>query len=408
VIGMAECQPKIPEVNYRNEDWWRDFFIKPFTEFYSTVSGFIYARRVLLGSLSNLQQAFNDPKYGALALEVLLGGINPDCVAKASVDEECIPGNSMAGFYRRILGIGLDLDSLNRLLNTYRYYAAGGQGYDYNALSKASSGIGVKELKSRVMDIVNELYSTVSSILSTAHINPPEPKRYAVNGARDLVAAFIEVYNSGMKLLPLYNQVTFFTQSLIAPKPYLKLMYCDDIFNESVNPMYRYGFRLGDILTPGLNEELNREWAIVGHKEGSTGDLIMKLLSGLYQLNIELVKSKIFNVDNELMKYINNYRQYLDVLLTKLAPKVELKPQDIYWIEVSSNIGKVELKITDRDVRSERRIVVDYLEFVTDFSPSLFLGLLDFALSSSLEFRTIEMRTSAQGVTLRLYVPWVI
>jgi len=61
-----------------------------------------------------------------------------------------------------------------------------------------------------------------------------------------------------------------------------------------------------------------------------------------------------------------------------------------------------------RDVRSERRIVVDYLEFVTDFSPSLFLGLLDFALSSSLEFRTIEMRTSAQGVTLRLYVPWVI
>ena len=393
MIGMAECQPKIPEVNYRNEDWWKEFFTKDFAEFYSTVSGFIHARRGLLGSLSNLQQAFNDPKYGALALEVLLGGVNPDCVAKASVDEECIPGNSMAGFYRRILGIGLDLDSLNRLLNTYRYYAAGGQGYDYNALSKASSGIGVKELESRVMNIVNELYSTVSSILSTANINPPEPKRYAVNGARDLVDAFIEVYNSGMKLLPLYNQVTFFTQSLIAPKPYLKLMYCDVIFNESVNPMYRYGFRLSDILTPGLNEELNREWAVVGHKKGSTGDLIMKLLSSLYQLNIELVKSEIFNVDNELMKYINNYRQYLDVLLTKLG----LKPEDIYWIDVSSNNGKVELDIMGRDVRSERRIVVDYLEFVTDFSPSLFLGLL-----------TIEMRTSARGVTLRLYVPWVI
>ncbi len=393
MIGMAECQSKIPEVNYRNEDWWRDFFVKPFTEFYSTVSGFIYARRGLLGSLSNLQQAFNDPKYGALALEILLGGVNPDCVAKASVDENCIPGNSMASFYRRILGIGLDLDSLNRLLNTYRYYAAGGQGYDYNALSKASSGIGVKELESRVMNIVNELYSTVSSILSTANINPPEPKRYAVNGARDLVDAFIEVYNSGMKLLPLYNKVTFFTQSLIAPKPYLKLMYCDDIFNGSVNLMYRYGFGLGDILTPGLNEELNREWAIVGHKKGSTGDLIMKLLSSLYQLNIELVNSKIFNVDNELMKYINNYRQYLYVLLTKLG----LKPEDVYWIEVSSSNGKVKLEIMDRDVRSERRIVVDYLEFVTDFSPSLFLGLL-----------TIEMRTSAQGVTLRLYVPWVI
>jgi len=404
VIGMAECQPKIPEVNYRNEDWWKEFFTKDFAEFYSTVSGFIHARRGLLGSLSNLQQAFNDPKYGALALEVLLGGVNPDCVAKASVDEECIPGNSMAGFYRRILGIGLDLDSLNRLLNTYRYYAAGGQGYDYNALSKASSGIGVKELESRVMNIVNELYSTVSSILSTANINPPEPKRYAVNGARDLVDAFIEVYNSGMKLLPLYNKVTFFTQSLIAPKPYLKLMYCDDIFNGSVNLMYRYGFRLSDILTPGLNEELNREWAIVGHKKGSTGDLIMKLLSSLYQLNIELVKSEIFNVDNELMKYISNYRQYLDVLLTKLG----LKPEDVYWIEVSSSNGKVKLEIMDRDVRSERRIVVDYFEFVTDFSPSLFLGLLDFALSSSLEIRTMEMSTFAQGVTLRLYVPWVI
>ena len=149
---------------------------------------------------------------------------------------------------------------------------------------------------------------------------------------------------------------------------------------------------------------MNREWAIVGHKKGSTGDLIMKLLSSLYQLNIELVKSEIFNVDNELMKYISNYRQYLDVLLTKLG----LKPEDVYWIEVSSSNGKVKLEIMDRDVRSERRIVVDYFEFVTDFSPSLFLGLLDFALSSSLEIRTMEMSTFAQGVTLRLYVPWVI
>ncbi|MCG2866867.1 MAG: hypothetical protein L7H08_05025 [Vulcanisaeta sp.] len=377
---MASCQPKIPEIKYKDEGWWREFF-NELVGFYSTLKGFIDARNNLLNNLSNLQQAFNDPNHCRIALEILLGGVDPNCVARASIDNDCIPNDSIAGFYREILGIGVDLNNLNKLLETYRYYAGGSQGFDCNALSRASVGINVMNLYSPVMSVVDELHKITYKILANVKNVIPslnlQPKNYVINNSMDLVNALIDVYNSGMRLLPLYNPVTFFVQSLVAPKPYLLSVYCNDVFDEQNNPMYKYGFKLTEILTPDLNDaQLNKELAIIGHQDNSTGDLVIKLIRKLYELNHRLFSYKIFKIENEYGKYVNKYKQYLDTLLMELSHLTDLNPQNIgSSMFVSSRGGKIKLYIINK-YGPHKEIEIEYFEFIRDFSAPLFLGLL--------------------------------
>jgi hypothetical protein len=377
---MASCQPKIPGIEYKDEGWWMGFF-NELVGFYSTLKGFIDARNNLLNNLSNLQQAFNDPNHCQIALEILLGGVNPNCVAKVSINDDCIPNDSIAGFYRKIFGIGVDLSDLNKLLETYRYYAGSSQGFDCNALSRASVGINVKNLDSPVMSIVNELHKITYRILANVKNVIPslnlQPKNYVINNSMDLVNALIDVYNSGMRLLPLYNPVTFFVQSLVAPKPYLLSVYCNDVFDEQNNPMYKYGFKLTEILTPDLNDaQLNKELAIIGHQENSTGDLIIKLIRKLYELNNTLFNYKTLKIENEYGKYVNKYKQYLDTLLMELSHLTDLNPQNIgSSMFVSSRGGKIKLFIINK-YGPHKEIEIEYFEFIRDFSAPLFLGLL--------------------------------
>ena len=378
---MASCQPKIPGIEYKDEGWWMGFFTKDLTEFYSTIKGFIDARNNLLNNLGNLQQAFNDPNHCQIALEILLGGVNPNCVARVSINDDCIPNDSIAGFYRKIFGIGVDLSDLNKLLETYRYYAGSSQGFDCNALSRASVGINVKNLDSPVMSIVDELHKITYRILANIKNVIPslniQPKNYVINNSMDLVNALIDVYNSGMRLLPLYNQVAFFVQSLVAPKPYLLSVYCDDVFDIQNNPMHKYGFKLTEILTPDLNDaQLNKELAIVGHQDNSTGDLIIKLIRKLYELNNALFNYKTLKIENEYRKYVNNYKQYLDALLMELSHLTDLNPQNIgSSMFVSSRGGKIKLYIINK-YGPNKEIEIEYFEFIRDFSAPLFLGLL--------------------------------
>jgi hypothetical protein len=398
---MASCQPKIPGIEYKDEGWWREFFTKDLAEFYSTIKGFIDARDNLLNNnnLGNLQQAFNDPNHCQIALEILLGGVNPNCVARVSIDDDCIPNDSIAGFYRKIFGIGVDLSDLNKLLETYRYYAGSSQGFDCNALSRASVGINMKNLDSPVMNIVNELHKITYRILANVKNVIPslniQPKNYVINNSMDLVNALIDVYNSGMRLLPLYNQVAFFVQSLVAPKPYLLSVYCDDVFDVQNNPMYKYGFKLTEILTPDLNDaQLNKELAIVGHQDNSTGDLIIKLIRKLYELNNALFNYKTLKIENEYRKYVNKYKQYLDTLLMELSHLTDLNPQYIEdRIDVYVSGGKVKLTIWEKPSYGySKDREVEYFEFIRDFSAPLYLGLL-------------QVDKGGQN-SLRLSAPW--
>jgi hypothetical protein len=163
----------------------------------------------------------------------------------------------------------------------------------------------------------------------------------------------------------------------VAPKPYLLSVYCNDVFDEQNNPMYKYGFKLTEILTPDLNDaQLNKELAIIGHQENSTGDLIIKLIRKLYELNNTLFNYKTLKIENEYGKYVNKYKQYLDTLLMELSHLTDLNPQNIgSSMFVSSRGGKIKLFIINK-YGPHKEIEIEYFEFIRDFSAPLFLGLL--------------------------------
>ncbi|MGC9146169.1 MAG: hypothetical protein ACP5GS_08710, partial [Nitrososphaeria archaeon] len=141
---MSQCEPKISDIKYKDESWWESFFRKDLAEFSSRLAGFMNARDKLLKDLGgDLEKIMVDSSKRDLALKIILGGVNSDSVKKGIINNDDIPKNSIAGFYRYIMGIGLadnifnDLENLRKLVNNYKVS---------KDLSKASFGFHIVEV----------------------------------------------------------------------------------------------------------------------------------------------------------------------------------------------------------------------------------------------------------------------
>jgi len=207
---------------------------------------------------------------------------------------------------------------------------------------------------------------------------------------RNLVKAFEDFLNKSIKLLPLYNPFTFFIQSLRStPKPYLKIMYCDELFSNPIrNLMSKYGIELVKILDPNLGiSSLDDESAVIGHKDGSVGDLLTQLIWGIYELTYELNQLG-YPVNDELKEYVSKYRGYLYEFASNvsdiIATNVKLKCGHKLTLEAHGGLmrlmdnGRYDvmsfnepcglmLKLPITEMRYER--------FLEVFSQLLFLGV---------------------------------
>jgi len=397
VIGMAECQPKIPEVNYRNEDWWREFFIKPFTEFYSSLKGLLNARGTLLSELSgDLAQVLADQSKRDLALRILLGGVKDECVEQGKIERGCIPPGSAAHFYRYVLGVGLGKDIDSDLSETTRLVQIiGRKGLEKIGDERLGMLISSYSSEPPPLGTISEINKLAGSIYNRLRRVIPElesanPVNYDY---RDLVKAFEDFLNKGIKLLPLYNPFTFFIQSLRStPKPYLKIMYCDELFSNPIrNLMSKYGINLVKILDPNLGiPSLDDELAVIGHEDGSVGDLLTRLIWGIYELTYELNQLG-YPVNDELKEYVSKvgkYRGYLDEFVNNasdiIATDVKLKCGHKLTLEAHGGL----MRLIDNgryDVMSFnepcglmlRRPTTEirYERFLEVFSQLLFLGI---------------------------------
>ncbi len=402
MIGMAECQPKIPEVNYRNEDWWREFFIKDFAEFYSSLKGLLNAKSALLSELSgDLAQVLADQSKRDLALRILLGGVKDECVEQGKIERGCIPPGSAAHFYRYVLGVGLGKDIYSDLSETTRLVQIIGRkglekigderlGMLVSSYSSEPPPLGtISEINKLAGGIYNRLRRVIPELESANPVN---------YDYRDLVKAFEDFLNKGIKLLPLYNPFTFFIQSLRStPKPYLKIMYCDELFSDPIrNLMSKYGIGLVKILDPNLGiSSLDDELAVIGHEDGSVGDLLTRLIWGIYELTYELNQLG-YRVNDELKEYVNvsKYRGYLDEFASNasdiIAADVKLKCG--HRLSLEAHGGLIRLMDNGRyDVMSFNEscdfrlkkgketwsdtIDIRYERFLEVFSQLLFLGV---------------------------------
>ncbi len=304
---MASCQPRVPGVRYWDESWWQEFFTKDLAEFYASLNGLLRAREALLKELSgDLAQVLADPQRRDLALRVLFGGLDENCLEKmeqgANID--CITPGKAAHLYKYVLGVGVgkdvssDLTESRGLLKTLRSMSL-------DKLAKEKLGLSINDYGSGVMSTITEMKKLTDEVYNKVR-QTVQVKQVQTDYGLDLVKAFEDFLNKSVKLLPLYNPFMFFIQSLRStPRPYLNAMYCDLLFTDPVRSlMSKYGVELTKILEPDLSpQSLNDELAVVGHEDGSVGDLIVKLIQKIYDMTYKL-NALGYPVNDELKEYV--------------------------------------------------------------------------------------------------------
>jgi hypothetical protein len=396
---MASCQPKVPGVRYWDESWWQEFFTKDLAEFYASLNGLLRAREALLKELSgDLAQVLADPRRRDLALRVLFGGLDEGCLEKieqgANID--CITPGKAAHFYKYVLGVGLgkdvssDLTESRGLLKTLRSMSL-------DKLAKEKLGLSINDYGSGVMSTITEMKRLTDEVYNKAR-QSVQVKQVQTDYGLDLVKAFEDFLNKSVKLLPLYNPFTFFIQSLRStPRPYLNAMYCDLLFADSVKSlMSKYGVELTKILGPDLSpQSLNDELAVVGHKDGSVGDLIVKLIQKIYDTTYKL-NALHYPVNDELKEYVKaKYEEKTSTgdTIKELVSgandvfdvnNMKIEYQYYYSVKVNTNRGVLFFKWFDsyqvcKPYREYRNLYnkdkIAYERFLEVLSPLLFLGI---------------------------------
>ncbi len=371
---MASCQSKVPEVKYREESWWQEFFTKDLAEFYASLKGLLRAREALLKELSgDLAQVLADPQRRDLALRVLFGGLDEACLEEIRISSypypDCIKARTAAHFYRDVLGIRLgellaeDWKERGRLLNLLKIKG-------FEEIGKEKLEISINKFDTNIMKYLSEMEGIVEEIRNKNKVI--QMQQVQADYGLDLVKAFEDFLNKSIKLLPLYNPFTFFIQSLRStPRPYLSIMYCEELFSDPVRSLMRkYGVELTKILDPGLTK--SDELGVIGHVDGSVGKLIVKLVQKIYDMTSEL--SRYGYVDNEYWKYVeakyNERTSAGSILESMIKADSEYKK---YCGEMS--ITEVEKGVVELYRSREGAIRITYDKFLELFSPLMFLGI---------------------------------
>jgi len=198
------CQPKVPNVNYWDEKWWKNFFENDLNVFYSSLKGLVAARDMLLKFLSgDLAQILADSNKRDIALKVLLGGIKKDCIDKGLITNDCIPSDSAAAFYKHVLGIGLakNLDEelkqegpLTRLVQILRYKSL-------DNIGSSDLGLIIRSYESNSVftDVILDMKTTLDNIYSSLgqFIGSPQDITNPDNGIvelKDLAKKLLDVW----------------------------------------------------------------------------------------------------------------------------------------------------------------------------------------------------------------------
>jgi hypothetical protein len=323
--GQA-CKPRIDGIEYTKDEWWNGS-LASLDEAYSELAGLLAAREELVSRLSSgdLRALLASADDRDLVLRIVVGGMKEECLSKPVSDSDvrnCFKENSIAAFYRDVLGIGMEYQQLAKFLNRWRQLGP------KDDVSKAGEDIRFSlSSGSGVVELLNEIKRLLAGAYGHLQRKLPEAKRIEVKRAEDLPDSFRDFLNDAVNLLPLYNRFTFFIQSLnFTPKVYLKLMYCDDLFGERAQDlMNRHGIRLIPKLQSRIWKgvsELDDDFTIIGHAPNSFGDYLVKVIHNIYKLThklSELYRGGIgVKINDELAKYIKQYSHYLDPLHREL------------------------------------------------------------------------------------------
>jgi len=363
-------------IKYYEEDFWKKFFNIDLAEFYSSVEGFLLLRENLIREISS-ESVSKLISRSNIYREILFGGF------KASGSEPFI-NNALAKFYENVLGIGLE--NIQLVISRLR---------EGLTLESATEDIYCKpKEEGLILTRLREISSKLKVIYKKLRdiVEPPEPREYRLDSSMSCVNAFLDILNTGKKLLPLYNPTTFFIMSIYSiPKFYAKEIYTK-LFNENIQSLLRkYDIHVVKLLEPDLPDEKIREKReIRGLQKNCVGWLIREIILDIYSIFQFDELKNFFTIEDEFNEYIRRYigklkgsitiDRFISIINTikisgiskdsydsKSRCKIKIGDLKFYYYPYQCKIIGGEVRM------SQYRL--NYTEFFAFLAPQMFLGL---------------------------------
>jgi len=219
-------------------------------------------------------------------LKALLGGYRLD---KCGFEEK-----ALGAFYKDIFGFYVRDDG--RLCTLVKSVGP----------EKAVAELGISVFETSAIRTVDAIRRELEALFPTTAVEEVE---FNADRGPELIREFL---NTAMGLLPLYNKLSFFIQSLGCgvPKFYFEKAYPSLAVNEKL--LEKHGIVLETRYTPNVpDEELKRRLAVVGLKEGSIGHRLYNAIQRIYDL-FSLYEVRKYFGEKDLLKdqrdiYCNTY-----------------------------------------------------------------------------------------------------
>jgi len=371
-------------IRYYDDSSWKKYFSVDLADLYSSVEGLLLLRSKLEKELTS-DAVSNLISRSNVYREILFGGLRANEPAPF-VD------NSLALFYRDVLGIGLKEDDVSLVITRIK------EGLTLESATEKVYCVGITTL---ILERLRELSSKLKSIYKSLRgvIEEPKPKEYELKTSNVGVEAFLDVLNAGRKLLPLYNPISFFIMSLYSVPKFYVLEAYPQLFEENVlSLLKKYGMHIVKLLEPDLpDEKIRSERAVVGLEDNCVGCLIREVILDVYSLfQIDILK-RFFAIEDEFNKYIETYASKLKesivvdrfmhvintVSSTDKTENYDSKERckvHGYQFYYSFNFGATSSyrgRVVGGEVRIgyDGRYKLNYTEFFAFLAPQMFSGL---------------------------------
>lgn len=362
------------QFRYWDPTWWENYFKNDLYNLYRSLHCLNKYKELIIkeiqgaGDLKGLLEKNYD-----FWIKVFMGGVKKECVKIGHVTWwDCIPENSIVAFYRKVMGIQFSEDDMNK------YIAKVMGGVDVK-----SAGEDIQPSIYRTRDLYDDLRRVFEQREIGELIGKSEPEcNVELKDPMDAINLYIEFINNVRRILPLYNDVSFFIQSLHStPRFYIKQVYGNEIFsNNTQQTLQRYGIKLRTLINAPKGLE---EYDMVGYEINSVGEILAHMLR------------KAWDYANPIVPVAKgptiSYRDYVDVYLNDADNDVRTYlgrslgrryDKDYYAVIIGTlkriNEYQIKIEIIRNDNNRQGSIPqheIPYVQFVNAFAKALFTGL---------------------------------
>jgi len=373
-------EDKIP---YDKPEKW-DEYLEKLLDLHSVVKGLMEHYRQLKEELVDkpLKQVVKTHRT------IIFGGFYAD--KETPYSEE-----ALARFYRDIAGIGITDEEAKQIASRIREGAQ---------LEDAVEGVKIKANETNVMGLVKQMEDLLDNIVDSIDIveqlgvEEKEPRNYGEPSSTGLVNAFKDLLYYSRRILPLYEPLSFFIQSLYSiPRFYLNHVY-KNIYDPQVRNMLKDKIGLEELVTilePDIPQPLRNERAIIGLEPGTPPHQILELIYTIYKLFRCKELKKFYNIDDEFTKYVNTYKDRLERATRKYSKMLNViyryssvycrRSKEPFILSIDGECCYLETKgaclVLIKEAAkyvytsSENGEDLQYRDFVTVMAPAMFVGL---------------------------------